>query len=55
MRSGDVDFEYVAVESDEAYNVLEHRDAKKKWFDDEDPRWDDICEGQGRREGETGV
>jgi coiled-coil protein DUF2052 len=56
----DEDFDYDVVDFDEAYDVMERRDAEDAWFEEEDPEWvsePDEKSDQRResRSGETGV
>lgn len=41
VRGGDDDFDYAAVDGDEALDRMEDRDREEAWFDDEAPEWVD--------------
>lgn len=41
VRGGDDDFDYAAVDGDEALDRMEDRDREEAWFDDEAPEWAD--------------
>ncbi|KAK0612354.1 hypothetical protein B0T17DRAFT_584115 [Bombardia bombarda] len=63
VRGGDEDFEYLRVDDDDEYDVLERMEQEEAWFDEEDPDWANRNGGgEGRRtrverilQGETGV
>lgn len=39
VRGGDEDFEYVQVDHEDAYDVMERREQELAWFEDEEPEW----------------
>ncbi|KAK4443719.1 coiled-coil domain-containing protein-domain-containing protein [Podospora aff. communis PSN243] len=63
VRGEDEDFEYVRVDMEEEYDVLERTEREEAWFDEETPEWvgeDGEEGGKGERPeriltGETGV
>ena len=69
IRGEDEEFEYLAVDEDDEFDVLERVDREEAWFEDEEPRWASTSSGDegggggdmggGGRErvlmGETGV
>lgn len=48
IRGGDEEFEYGMVDGNEEYDVLERREEEEAWFEDEDPNWASLAEGDDR-------
>lgn len=47
VHGGDEEFDYAAVDGNEALDLMENRDREEEWFDDEEPEWaDDSDEGE---------
>lgn len=58
----DDDFDYVTVDEDDAYDVIERRDEEDAWFNAESPGWieggdgeDSSAKDKKQLEGETGI
>ncbi|KAH8590749.1 coiled-coil domain-containing protein-domain-containing protein [Bisporella sp. PMI_857] len=50
LRGDDKDFDYKEVDESEEWDIIESQEAEEKWFDDEEPEWED-----GIKSGETGI
>ena len=54
IQGEDEDFEYRIVDENDEFDALERRDQEDAWFDDEDPDWASIDEGDGHTSGGRG-
>ncbi|KAL3418896.1 coiled-coil domain-containing protein [Phlyctema vagabunda] len=56
LRGEDKDFDYHAIDQNEDFDAIEHREEEEKWFEDEEPEWvGDEEEGKETIGGETGI
>lgn len=56
VNGEDEDFDYAAVDGNEAFDEMEQRDRDEEWFDEEDPEWaDDSEEEDADDEGDGGA
>jgi hypothetical protein len=56
----DEDVDYVSIDTNDSYDVMERRDEEEAWFNDEKPEWtseekDHGVDDKANLEGETGI
>lgn len=55
VHGKDEDFDYGPLDQDDNLDVEERREAEEKWFEEEEPEWENGLNKRGRSEMETGI